>query len=394
MDADRFFLFLTVLQDISLGSDGELILCTESGHVFVRSRNTKASSGASGKALKFHRVPFIHRAVKVCANATGAFGALRLNYSPKPVVVSGSTLTDDVKSVRPWMNVADAWPSVHISDDEDPEDGGLQMDVVNASHLCSLLARLKITQKSEGDLFRVHGRLSHGADVLVQTGFDIPAHRIILSSRCLVLRDLMEGNTVIQSAAITVQYHDIDTQLPRLVVTGCHPMTVLLILEYLYSDDIPALWDRRVVVPCGHLFKSLKLDPVQVKVELENMARLLNLSALSAALSASVKRVPSPTIPSDLRHLFHDTTSSISATKPDVFLELADTNVPCHSVILRARCPFFRCFFDDEDWTARRWSPAGTLSVDMRHLEWRAMSFVMAWLYDGTDTGMFDHLGG
>ena len=334
--------------------------------------------------------------MKVCANTTGAFGALRLNYSAKPVLVSGPTLLDDLRSVRPWEVLTDVSPSVHVSDDEDPEnEEGLEMDVIAASRLCSLLAAEKIAQKSRGEPIPVHGRLKNGVDVIVQTGLDLPAHRVVLSSRSPALRELMEGHaTVIQDAAIAVRYHGSGTKLPRLVVTGCHAMSVLLILEYLYSDDIPALWDRRVGVPCSHLFKPLKFDPMQVKAELDIMARMLHLSALSMALSASVKRVPSPTMFSDMSRLFRGIPNSMPATKPDVFLDLADRSVPCHSIILRARCPFFRSFFDDEDWTMNRWSLAGTLSVDMKHLEWRAMSIVLAWLYDGKDTGMFDDLGG
>lgn len=352
--------------------------------------------GANGKTLKFHRVPFIHRTVRVCANSTGAFGALRLNYSPKPVSVSGPTLLDDLRSVRPWLNINEGLLSVHISHCEDTEDDErLEVDVAHTSRLCALLEAEKAMQRSaDHGLFQGKGRLGHGADIVVQTGLDLPAHRAILAARSPVLQDLMGGSkTIVEDSTISIRYHFRAPKLPRILVTGCHPMTVLLLLEYVYSDDIPAVWDRRVSIPCGDLFKYSKVDPIQVKAELEIMARMLRLSALSEALSASVKHVPSPTIYTDMHNLFHGIPASLSAVKPDVFLELADRNVPCHSVILRARCPFFRNFFDDEDWTVNRWSSNGTISVDMKHFEWRAMSFALIWLYDGNEADLFEHLG-
>ncbi|KAF8528711.1 hypothetical protein JB92DRAFT_2862754 [Gautieria morchelliformis] len=381
-------------RDIALGSDGELILCTESGHVFVGSRSTK--SNTSAKALKFSRVPFIHRVVKVCANSTGAFGALRSNYDAKPLSVTGPSLIDDLKGVRPWTTTNDTSPSAPspVYDDLEDEEG-LEMDVADIMRLCALLLAEKATQKSGGQgLFRGQRRFAHGADVIVQSGMELPVHRVILAARSPVLRDLMGGsNTIIKDGALTVRYLGRGTRLPRLLLTGCHPMAILLLLEYLYSDDIPAFWDRRAGVRCDALFKTLKLDPVHVKTELEVMASMLQLPALSAALSASVKRVPSPTLHKDMRQLFHGSPATqLSAVKADVYLELADKVVACHSVILRARCPFFRNFFDEEEWTINRWRSDGTLSVNMKHLEWRAVSFVMTWMYDGNAMDLFNDL--
>ncbi|KAH8115501.1 hypothetical protein DFH11DRAFT_1834166 [Phellopilus nigrolimitatus] len=34
--------------------------------------------------------------------------------------------------------------------------------------------------------------------------------------------------------------------IPKLVFSSLHPLTVLLLATYLYTDDVPALWDRRI----------------------------------------------------------------------------------------------------------------------------------------------------
>ena len=61
-----------------MGSDGSIALCTESGHVYMHTRNMKVAQGGA-KAFKFQRIPFIQRVVSVCANSTEAFAALRVD---------------------------------------------------------------------------------------------------------------------------------------------------------------------------------------------------------------------------------------------------------------------------------------------------------------------------
>ena len=383
------------MQDVALGSDGEIIVCTESGHVFVRSPHLKG--GAGGKSLKFHRVPLLHRVVRVCANSTGAFAALRLNYTPKDIVVSGPSLTDDLRAVRPWMRFRIPvleFPVLSPPEDED-EDDEVEADKTSAARLSALFVAEMESQKHDGrGLFGAPALLAYGADMFVQAGLDLPVHRVVLAARSASLRSLIEGCIpTIGEGSITAEYHGKSTSLPRLIVTGCHSMSVLLMLEYLYTDDVLALWDRRVGVPCTDLLTGLKVSAGQVKTELETLARIFALPALLTALSASVKPVPCPTLNRDMGRLFRDAeTSSSFAMKCDVMLELGDKCVPCHSVILRARSPFFQSFFDDEDWTINRRTSEGVLKVDLKHLEWRVMSFVMAWMCQGEELELFDDL--
>lgn len=85
----------SAVKDVALGSEGSIIICTEAGHVFVRTRSSPASSSSSsgsgnknpnssnsGKTFKFQRVPYLQRVTQVCANSTGAYGALRVDYRP------------------------------------------------------------------------------------------------------------------------------------------------------------------------------------------------------------------------------------------------------------------------------------------------------------------------
>jgi len=77
----------------------------------------------------------------------------------------------------------------------------------------------------------------------------------------------------------------------------------------------------------------------------------------------------------------------------DVMLRLADRDVRSHSFVLRARSLYFECFFSDEEWTRDRWESDGILCVDLCHLEWRAMQYVLRFMCCGEEAEMFERLG-
>ncbi|KAF8589240.1 hypothetical protein K439DRAFT_1527185 [Ramaria rubella] len=483
--------------DIALGPSGTVILCTAAGHVFTRSRTSTANSSSSSSSPfkapsgKFTRVPYIHRAVRVCANSAGAFGALRLGYEPRGVGVVGGRgavgLGEDLRGVRPWVmsavggvgggrvrsgdeategdaavSVASAhvagagapWPHDDEQEDTEGDALALEKDVADTTRLCALLVAAKTATHNTNTsanpdadadstaaaaaavphaLFRSSptAPYAHGADILLHAGsssgrgssLDIPAHRAILAARSAALRGLIERRTAALKDAhgsITIKYrpasdavlataqhgHGGGTELPRVTITGCSAFAALLLLEHLYSDDVPAVWDRRVEGPCRKWLGRAGVLPGVVKKELGGMAGVLGLEALGAALEGVGKRVPGERLGGDVWALFRDAGREAdagasapapvlavgSAIRPDVFLELADRRVACHSVVLRARCPFFRSFLDDGDWTVRRWTEDGTLEVDMRHMEWRAVEFAMRWMYSGEEAGLFERL--
>src|SRR5260221_3836880 len=133
------------LQDVALGGDGSLIICTQSGHAFVRSRR----SGA--KAPRFVRVAGLQRAVAVRANDTGALAALREPYRPPDVLVAGNSFAEDMARMRPYFcftrqeivgirveptlerpanPVTQQMPSLNVGEDEDEGDGNFEAEVL------------------------------------------------------------------------------------------------------------------------------------------------------------------------------------------------------------------------------------------------------------------------
>ncbi|KAJ7632971.1 hypothetical protein FB45DRAFT_914037 [Roridomyces roridus] len=392
---------VSAVQDVALGADGSIIICTASGHVFIRSRNSKAqgSNAASNKNFKFQRVPFIQRVTQVCANSTGAFGALRVDVKPKPIRVEGNSIAQDLAAIQPYLAsdppsrlkdesaVVPAKPRWVAADEgEDAEDSDVEADFVRIWRLCRLL--VAGTTPS----------VRHGADLMVHVSKRaFAAHRVILASRSHVLCAVLSGTAVQdQQSSITIRVSAVPGPVPtRLDIKGCERITVLIFLEYLYSDDLLAIWDRRVASALQHELNKYSIKPAQVKAELQALARILDLPLLALALVSPAKRVPSPSMVRDMSQLFlavqPGPNSVIGPLAPDVILQLADREVHCHSTILRARSPVFSAFFDEKDWTVKRWDQ-GTITVNLKHLRWHVMEYVLKYLCCGQDAELFENL--
>ncbi|KAG5636401.1 hypothetical protein H0H81_008175 [Sphagnurus paluster] len=402
----------SAVKDVALGSDGSIIVCTESGHVFVRSRNLKSGqTSGSGKAFKFQRLSALQRVTQVCANATGAFGALRVEYQLKPIGVCGNTFSQDLAAIQPYLRM----PSLreHKTDepvlfeaphDEDSDDLQITNDILKLMDLLNVLLSQQKQRKESGEWPKPEAPLPYGADVTIQmaAGFIFPVHQIILSARSSVLGLVLSGSSLHNRwSSISIQVvsplHRSHRGHPiHLKLSGCHPLSVLILLAFLYTDEIMAPWDHRVSSSLGQSLKKLKCDPLQVKTDLGALAELLELPTITAALDSPIKSLPSPSLELAMRRLFSSSqaqaASHDSTLAPDVILQLFDRDVYCHSTILRARSEFFANFFDEDEWTRKRWDAQGVIKVDMKHLNWRVMDYVLRFMCFGAEDRMFESL--
>ena len=394
MSIYRFCRLTRLIQDVALGADGSLVVATQSGHVFVRSRNAKT--------FKFHRVPYLQRVTKVCANNTGAFGALRVDYQPEKIRLSGMTAGQHMAAVQPYLvlppGAEEEYNSRVVVDIDDPS---VEQDIRHLERLCKVLI---LDQQRRGKP-NGHGlfdgdRFAHGADVLVQgaSGIEVPTHRVWLAARSSVLLDLFSATKCVQDSVskISIRLSDAKEPLPRLVFAGCQSLSILIILFFLYSDQFLCLWDPRVATALDEPLRNLTVKTHQVQFEVQSLARILNLPMLADAAQFPTKRTVQPTIPADMHRLASDMQQSglalmranemaESPLRPDTIIQLRDRDYLCHSVVLRARCPLLAGFFDDKDWTIQRWDEYGMLKIDMRHLDWRVMKVVVQFLCGGDE---------
>jgi hypothetical protein len=402
----------SAVKDIALGSDGTMIFCTESGHVYVRERNTK---GSSNKAFRYDRVPFLQRVSQVCVNSTGAFAALRVDHRPCPIEPIGNTMAHDLKALQPYLPFyrSDAPPKVVIRrqvaiDDEEFDDVGIESDIEGTLELLEVLSGEKqLLATSHGSVNCDGIRLPHDADMLVylRSGQIFPVHRILLVARSPVMECFFSGSQPLEDPTSGISLQLLPAKpgpglgvlkLTCCEIDGCHPLTALIFLRYLYSDELITLWDRRVNIVVQKELAGFGVDPAQVKSELQGLARIFDLSVLSQVLEHPVKYNPLPTMARDMQHLFDTVQCPLPASSPlapDVVIRLADKEVYTHSVLLRCRTPLFASFFDLEDWTVKRWEADRMIRINMTHLNWHIMRFVFSFMCCGSDQEIFNILG-
>ncbi|KAJ7596734.1 hypothetical protein C8J56DRAFT_295810 [Mycena floridula] len=413
----------SAVKDVAIGSEGSIIICTKSGHVFVRSRTNASSksSGAvnnpsgisnSGKAFKFQRIPFIQRATMVCANSTGAFAALRADHKKQPILVHGNSIGQDLALIRPYLKLPSRQDdprripqsieadlpilsSTSLFEDEmDEVDSSIEQDYHALLRLCALLGRLKAAHAARDAPGLFSDRMVHGADIMIQVGsgmYSFPAHRTILVARCPTLGQILDSK-VIKDKESNINMRLIHCgQHQRLHITGCQPLSVLILLDYLYTDSLWAIWDHRLTILSQH-FVALNILPSKVRQDLLALTRLLSLNKVLGPLAAHTKTIVQPSLVQDLTALYQraQLTNGVSDVSPDVLLQLKDRDVYCHSIILRSRSTFFSAFFDD--WIEGRHKVNGVLVIDFKHLHFHVMDFVLRFLCCGQDSDMFERL--
>ncbi len=418
-----------------MGSDGSLILCTVAGHVYIRTlawkgsrQQTSATFGPPNaqpnKLFRFQRVPYLQRVVQVCANGIGSFAALRQEAKPSFITVSGAILPEDMSRIRPFV-LHYLYRGLHIDDvaitarleekaalgsgyvedvglgsddNEDDDPAGLVVIEESIKTLAQLLDVLSASQHVENRPPQDELLRAHGADTVVRCVVDIPVHRVILVLRCPALACVLQG-TPLEDMVNDIHVHA-EVSAQRVNFAGVHPLTVLVLLHYLYTDILPTFWNPVVIKVTAPLLSASHVIPSIIKSQLQTLARLLHLTSLVEALHSVSPSSPKPTLSSDMAALFTNAQENLLVqmggfTCPsmhDIVVELADKRVACHSAILRARSPFFSAFLGDEDWTCGRWKD-GILEVNLKHMEWKPMSFVFRFMYQDVETDMFDAIG-
>jgi len=424
----------------------------------------------------------------VCANSAGAFGALRVEMPVKKIEATGDLIGTELRKVGPWLDygkkgadeLVDVFGWSAKSTDEDfgaaayklhagdigadsdnddiegeMEDEAVEGDIRALKEICDVIRREEEMradgegEQSGGGIELEEMELPHGADMLVvceQSGAVFPAHKVVLAARSEVLCRLLSTSSSVRDDKSGIEINSLPsvthhcqfpsrlgprtTSLLGLQITKASPLAILVILTFLYSNNIITVWDHRIAtVVAPYAQKQLKLsrkwDIGKMRNEVAGLARVLELRDVLSALERPVKIVLSSQtgIVKDLMRVFdivnplvqrkrdHDKeecpasvegegaqaeVSIPAALRPDVILEIEDREIYTHSVILRARSELIKSFFDEPDWTRKRWIKTGggdvVLRVDLKHLNWRVMELVMKFMCCGHDREIFETL--
>lgn len=339
----------TACKDAAIAGD-TIVIATKSGHVYVSARRKELSSlkgvelrgstalPTSRRNHKFTKVANLQRVTQVAASSSGGFGAIRRDAPLMPIPPAGDSLSNYLLHLLPHYRRLDevlakdkAIPGLSVfgaaaaeinENGEEEEEELIEADIVNCGKICRVIQEWNALWSLP----------LAGSDILLvpeDAAYKIPVHSTILLARSPVLKRILSGSATVSG----LKYSTSGT--PTLAVPKCHHVTLLLLLHYIYSDNLPAMLDGRVYRRIRAQFPDLVFDPSIIKTEISQLADILELSSLSQALRAFGKISPETSLASATLDLFH------TSTRYDVILKTAVTDIRCHSTILRATCPFF-----------------------------------------------------
>ncbi|EPQ30341.1 uncharacterized protein PFL1_01867 [Pseudozyma flocculosa PF-1] len=431
----------TAVRDVAIGSDGSIILCTESGHVYVRSRKGDGTTKAAGKSFKFQAVPYLQRVVKVAINETGGLAAIKVDPPLPEVRMKGRTIEEALRDLLPHLKVrsitedgekeqgisaemveihearSDAGSSDDDSDSDADSDHGrghgrATKRTAHDRHVHAALLLAEAAKRwtaagssgsraaaADGDAAQPSSQPGRGyygphnlkppfgCDAFLIAGnWYLPVHRVVLAARIPALRQALANPAAKVRLPDGVQVKKLSDAVASIVLPACSFGTALFFLHCVYSDSLPPVWTPSIGILVDKALKAAKIDRMQVQKQLLQLAELLGLSVLESAIRSPILHALTGTLRDDMLGFFaaHVDVADVEASPfRDVEIELEDRVVPAHSAILR-RSPFFSALFQPQ-WTATRWNSRNIIRIDMRHLRWEVARIVLMHLY--TDIG-------
>lgn len=382
---------LSAVRDVAIGSEGSLILCTADGHVYVRERRMEMKAKARAK---FQPVPYLQRIVRVTANETGSYAALKAPSYLAPMPVRGPALDEELRQLVPALADPQSMDAPLASADASPDSGSdSDTEALSSSRLprAESQARALLHRATSPTDFAAlvlsdtDQKAGCDALLLVEHGtYAVPVHRLLLAVRVPMLAQaLWHGGT---AGDTSVSY---EKNLWIVRYDALSLLSALFLLHYLYTDDVPPVWSasmRHVVAP---LSREWGLSVAPVRAELAACAASWHLDALHAYIERGIASSPTPTLHAQLAALF----AQVAAHAPlsqlpgaDVVLHLADMDVACHSLFLR-RSPMLQSVLD---WRHARDAP-GPVDVDMHHWTWPIVRVGLMYMYTDADTALFEH---
>ncbi|SMR51060.1 unnamed protein product [Zymoseptoria tritici ST99CH_3D1] len=382
-------------RDVGLDVDGSIILTTDEGSVWKRTKRLKIKDASAIGTLeykpsdyKFSRIPGLTRVLAVRASGHGAYAAVRhdCDVLKTQVIVEDSTLWKDMFPLLSLGRLLDGIAQ--------PEDDEARHRFWQGSQKPSELARLKKAILGKADIDAELAMLFDQSYPSTSSTFDavlatttsevrIPVHRFVLAGRSRVLRRGLRD--LCQTSTFTIPdlaQCELDGD-GRLVVTftGMDILTILDLALYLYTDALVDFWHFTRTAP------KVAYSYRQVRLELMKVASKLELARLEPAVRQMVE--PRPCLNMDFEIAFNDPAFFYDG---DITAELEDDQVKLHSAIVCARCPFFQGLFMGRAggrWLAGR-GDEEEVAVDLKHISAKTFNLVMRHIYYDAGSEIFD----
>ena len=386
-------------RDVGVDADGSIILSTEEGSVWKRTKRVKikdATAAGTGdykpKDYKFSRISGLTRVLAVRASAHGAYAAVTRDCDVTRTQI-------DIEDANLWKDVTGLLSLKqprfkHAVDDEmDLETRHRFWQGRRKPDQISLLKRAILESNDiEADLEYLEERCladsSANYDALIGTttsSIRIPIHRFVLTGRSRIMRrgfrDLCETSTfTIPETAVS----EIDKDGRTVVMfQGLDILTTINLVIYLYTDNFIDFWHLTRNAP------ALAFRYRQIRTELMKVATKLELLRLEPAARQMVQ--PRPCLHMDLEIALQDAAFFYDG---DVVVQLEDDEVRVHSALVCARCPFFEGLFMGRAggrWLAGR-EDGDEINVDLAHISSRTFNLVLRYIYTDCGEELFDDI--
>ncbi|KAL9549463.1 hypothetical protein MBANPS3_005191 [Mucor bainieri] len=401
--------------DASLGQHGEMLVCTVSGHVFKGNHTDK-----------FSQIPQLQRCIRVCANASGAFAAIRSEYVLPPIThIAASTLEHDLSSALPHMETAKAFHTqlsslmqdmameCHQQVQKYKVGADVDQDLVLEQQQAT---RAKYSQLIGSAVDQAWQRIDQLGvqDPSLDVVFCVDKRQVYCHSALVRCRSNM-FNQLVKCAdrrspsimnGMTIQLEkrasDDDDDDGRIMIhmEQCQLAAILLLLDYMYTDtyqhpmkayfqipdlcfkDLDSFTDTKAVQASAHLIQR----------DLVTLATVFQLPQLLSSAQQSFSHAPVPTLRDHLSLMLS------KAKGTDVAIATRDESQlsTYHQVILRQRCPYFKNLLQPGSvWIQQRSAETGDkcIQVNLKHIPKAMMDTMIQYIYvDQDKTTLFNSI--
>ncbi|KFA76393.1 hypothetical protein S40288_04792 [Stachybotrys chartarum IBT 40288] len=380
---------------VSVGENGSVIICTESGAVWRRIKRVKGKAAAFGpsdhkrKDFKFQRVPYITNCVRVRSSTFGAFAAIRKDNKvmSEEIKINAQSLWDDVGTLLCLREFEASEPL--------PDEGARKRwdAAITRETPGSVSHQILRSPDIETDLLhwlQVNAFQYDDMDMAICAStapeIKIPVHGWVLAARSSVLRSMLAEarirGTVADADMVDIEMVNGKTTV---MIQGVDILAVLNLVVYAYLDTVVPVWKYTREAPTlAHRYR-------QVRVDVMKMAAKLHMLKLEAAARMQVHADPS--LDTDMEEAITDPAFFDDG---NVIIQLDGAEVEAHSQLLCQRCPFFEGMFygrSQGQWLASRRDALGDeekLRIDMKHIRPDTFHYVLRYLYADTGEELFN----
>ncbi|KAI9273487.1 hypothetical protein EDC94DRAFT_632761 [Helicostylum pulchrum] len=388
--------------DASIGQNGELIVCTMSGLVFI---GRPESNG-----YKFTQVSSIQRCIKVCANSSGAFAAIRSEYQLNPIIdIPASTLSHDIISALPHIQVSN-WLKTELQRHDVNEKVDMKRTLdrfckhnsnqVESEDMAAYETEKSIVRQSYNQMrarsvddawkqVDVMAREDTTLDiVLAVEKRNIYCHSSILRCRSEVFKRLVKCKDRIVGGDIKIKLNkrESDGRI-EIRIEQCQLASVLLLLDFTYTDEYSHPMTLNFQLPILSSSQKHTFTTKSIQKDLLSLAKIFHIPNLISTSQENYYR-KTTSLQHDLKQLLEKQKGT------DIVIRTKDDNdTKCHQVILAQRCPYFANMLQAGSvWVqSRREQSEGSIEANLDHMPKEIMDTIIKYIYmDQDESSLFN----